>query len=142
MGSFMPFSFYSWGQSTRCSLYRKLGWLQSWSRLGVDRSHRTHRQSNPNPASSVFHNLVTILAELHCSWKCITFVYPRKQHVIQAKLAEKIWVFVVIVSLTFYWSQCVGCFVYNKLRLKFIRCSKERALHGILLLTVTHKTQL
>jgi len=44
--------------------------------------------------------------------------------VIQAKLAEKIWVFVVIVSLTFYWSQCVGCSVY-KLRLKFIRCSKE-----------------
>jgi len=88
VGSFMPFSFYPWGKSTRGSLDRKLGWLQSWSRRGVDRSLPTHRESNPNP-SSVFHNLVTILAELRCRWKVVTVVNPRKPRVIQANLAEK-----------------------------------------------------
>jgi len=33
--------------------------------------------------------------------------------------------FFVIVSLTSHWSQFGGCSVYNKLKVKFIRCSKE-----------------
>jgi hypothetical protein len=66
-----------------------------------------------------------MLAELYCRWKDITVVDPQKQHVIQANLAEKIWVFVVIVSLSSHLSQFVGYSVYNKLRLKFIRCSEE-----------------
>lgn len=124
MDSFMPFSFYRWGNSTRGSLDRTLGWLQSWSRRGVDRSLRTHRESNPNP-SSVFHNLVTIPDELRCRWKGTTVVDPRKLRVIQANLAEKMCVFVVIVSLTSHSSQFGGCTVYNKLKVKFIRCPKE-----------------
>jgi hypothetical protein len=73
----------------------------------------------------VFHKLVIILAELRCRWKVITIVDPRKPRVIQANLAEKIWVFVIIVCLTYHWLQFDGCSVYNKLKVKFIRCSKE-----------------
>jgi hypothetical protein len=124
VGSFMPFSFYPWGKSTRGSLDMKLGWLQSWSRRGVDRSLRTHRESNPN-LSSVYHNLVTILTELRCRWTGIIVVDPRKPRVIQANLAEKMWVFIVIVSLTSHSSQFGGCYVYSKLKVKLICCPNE-----------------
>jgi hypothetical protein len=59
--------------------------------------------------------------------KGIAVVDPRIPRVIQANLAEKIWVLVVTVSLTSHWSQFGGfsVYVYNELKVKSVSCSKK-----------------